>query len=266
MLSHLKKHGRSWFISLLAVAIACLTVWFSEAFQQCMNQSHYESSDYEPEKGVAQIITALGWGKTCSGYFLKEDGDAITAFFTLVLGISTIGLWLSTQNLWKVTDATLDHAQDTARKQLRAYIGVEPRGVKKWVGKNEIIGHIAIRNVGGVPAKNIAMYTITDWSKDGSRKNFHIGQLYKSQTSVAPKTEMIFGTASGTEIFGDEVLVMSARGGYVFVFGKVTYTDEFGTDGWTLFCHRYPCEMINEDYSISRAYGRYHELAGNEAG
>jgi hypothetical protein len=109
------------------------------------------------------------------------------------------------------------------------------------------------------------MFTITDWSKDGSRKKFDLGQLYQSETSLVPNTEMMFGTASGTAIIG-EPLAMSARGGYVFVYGEVTYTDEFGTGGWTKFCHRYPCAMMESDYSIDGKYARYHELAGNKAG
>jgi hypothetical protein len=61
-----------------------------------MNKSYFESSDYGPPKGVAKIIATLRWDKVCTGEFLKEDGEAITAFFTLVLGLSTVGLWIST--------------------------------------------------------------------------------------------------------------------------------------------------------------------------
>lgn len=87
-------------------AAACVIVFSIVAaefdvFQECMNCSYYESSDHEPPKGLAVIVSQLGWTKTCSGEFFVKDGEAITAFFTLVLGLATIGLWISTRELWK---------------------------------------------------------------------------------------------------------------------------------------------------------------------
>jgi hypothetical protein len=264
----MKKHWRSGFIIFLGIAIALLIVWFSDAFQQCMNQSYYESSDYEPEKGVAQLIATLGWSKTCGGNFLEEDGAAITAFFTLGLGISTIGLWLSTQNLWRVTDSTLRHAEGTARRELRAYIGVEPRGVKRITGQDLLLGHIVIRNFGRIPAKNISMFAVTDYYSDPTKMVFKFGELYKSKTALQPRAKMVYGAASAVDIDSIKVTDDDEADyvGYIFVYGKVTYTDEVNTDGWTEFCHRYPCEMMDGDSRIRRKHARYHEIAGNAAG
>jgi len=263
-----KKHWRSLLITLLGIAIAFLIVLFSDAFQQCMNQSYYESSDYEPKKGVTQIIGTLGWTKTCTGKFLKEDSEAITAFFTLVLGISTIGLWLSTQKLWKITDSTLRHAEGTARRELRAYIGVEPRGVKRIADQDRLLGHVAIRDFGRIPAKSISMFAVTDYYSDPAKMVFKVGELYNSNTALPPRAEMVFGTASVVDI--DSIVVTEDASadyvGLIFVYGKVTYTDELNTDGWTEFCHRYPCKMMDGDSRISRKYARYHEIAGNNAG
>jgi hypothetical protein len=125
--AHLNKHWRSWFIAFVIAAVACGVVWFSDAFQQCMNKSNYESSDYEPEKGVAQIFATLRWTKVCTGEFLKVDGEAITAFFTLVVGLFTAALWLSTRRLWQVTNATLDHSEKTVVRELRATSNTEAR-------------------------------------------------------------------------------------------------------------------------------------------
>jgi hypothetical protein len=130
MLVHLKKHWRSWAIASSAAIIFIWVAIESDAFQNCMNmnKSYFESSDYGPPKGVAKIIATLRWDKVCTGEFLKEDGEAITAFFTLVLGLSTVGLWISTWNLWEVTNATLTHSEKTAERQLRAYVYLEVIG------------------------------------------------------------------------------------------------------------------------------------------
>ena len=118
-----RRHWISWVVALLAIAVAL--VWSSNAFQQCMNKSYYESSDYEPEKGLPKLFATLKWAKACTGGFLKENGEAITAFFTVVLGLSTVALWLSTRALWQVTSATLEHSERTAIRELRAYVSVK---------------------------------------------------------------------------------------------------------------------------------------------
>src|SRR6185437_10531726 len=43
-------------------------------------------------------------------YFLKIYEHELIAGFTIVLALSTIGLWLSTRHLWEVTKAAVDLA------------------------------------------------------------------------------------------------------------------------------------------------------------
>jgi hypothetical protein len=89
---------------------------------------------------------------------------------------------------------------------------------------------------------------------------------------------MTFGTASVTTVASvdsgvnvddltEDQETASGVTGYIFVWGRVTYTDDFGTNGWTDFCHRYPCSMLEEGVGgcIDRKYARYHELGGNDA-
>ena len=119
MLSHLKAHWRSWLTGLICCVFAFAVVFFSDAFQQCMNKSYYESSDYEPEKGFALIFSTLGWTKTCAGEFLKIDGEAITAFFTLVVGLFTAALWTSTDKLWRSGERQIQTSRQVAAIQAR---------------------------------------------------------------------------------------------------------------------------------------------------
>jgi hypothetical protein len=206
-----------------------------------------------------------------------EALSAIGVFvFTIVLAVSTAFLWRSTKALWKVTDKTLRHAERTTERQLRAYIGVEPGGVIRLQGEDLLIGHYTIRNVGGIPAKDIAMFSIASYYQDGSQRDFKIGQLYQTTNAVVPRAKMTFGTASATSIdsgvnvdaLTEDQETASGVTGYIFVYGRVTYTDDLGTDGWTDFCHRYPCSMLEDGVGggIKRKYARYHELGGNNAG
>jgi hypothetical protein len=189
-------------------------------------------------------------------------GTVALAFLTLVLAAGTFFLWLATRRLVKGSERT-------AERQLRAYIGVEPGGVFRLQGNDLLMGLYIIRNVGGIPAKNIAMFSLTDYYEDGSQRTFNIEQLYQTTNAIVPNAKMAFGTASSVDSLADAKEHETASGvtGFIFVYGRVSYTDEFGTHGCTDFCHRYPCAMLEDGIGgrIDRKYARYHELGGNNA-
>jgi hypothetical protein len=66
------------------------------------------------------VLTTLGW---IAAVTHKYEG-LITAAFTVVLAVFTGRLWYSTDNLWKATTELVRGAEDTAQRQLRAYVGV----------------------------------------------------------------------------------------------------------------------------------------------
>jgi hypothetical protein len=200
--------------------------------------------------------------------FIDERAEAVVAVLTAVLACFTATLWWSSDKLWRVTNNTLTHAEETSRRELRAYIGVEPRGVKRLAGEDRLLGHVVIRNFGKIPAKNISIYILTDYYPDPTKMTFKIGELYDSKIALPPRAKMIFGAASVVDI---DSIIVTGDGkadyiGFIFVYGKVTYTDEFNTEGWTEFCHRYPCKKMDGDSRINRKFARYHEIAGNSAG
>ena len=203
----------------------------------------------------------------------------IIAIFTAVLAIFTARLWRSTQKLWTVTNRTLQHAEQTSRKQLRAYLSVEPLGITEYVGHNLLVGRFKVRNIGKIPARDVSIYSTIGLDADPARKDFPIGTPRISPTVLQPGAKMEFISYEGyptpaEQLDRDEPLKL---GGYLYVWGEVLYTDELNTMGWTGFCYRYPCEMFGMDRdeavvdrvrnrSIHRKFARYHEEAGNDAG
>jgi len=127
-------------VSLVVIAFCGIAIG-TDAFQQCMNHSYYESSDHEPEKGIAQILRTLGWSKTCAGEFFSVDGEAITAFFTLVLGISTVALWGVTRTVALAAKESADAALATERARFFIVIDTTDltymtSGVILWIQNN----------------------------------------------------------------------------------------------------------------------------------
>jgi hypothetical protein len=204
----------------------------------------------------------------------------IAALSTVLLAIFTWRLWLSTHRLWSVTNKTLEHAEQTSKKELRSYISVEPLGINEYAGHNELIGHFQIRNTGKIPARNVSIYSTLQLDTDGARNTFPIGTPRISPTVLQPGATMEFASSDSwpvpaEQLDSNEPLKMK---GYLYVWGEVLYTDEFDTVGWTAFCHRYPCDMFGaaeanaatapraHNRSIHRKFARYHEEAGNDAG
>jgi hypothetical protein len=96
-------------------------------------------------------------------------------------------LALHKKTLWEITDDTLKHAQETSKKELRAYVGVEPAGISRYIkrpedGPEEILGHFIIHNVGNVPAKRVSIFSTIEWSEDGERRTFNNCSVQDSPT------------------------------------------------------------------------------------
>ena len=195
------------------------------------------------------------------------------------MAIFTARLWRSTQKLWTVTNRTLQHAEQTSRKELRAYVSVEPLGITEYAGHNLLVGRFKVRNIGKIPARDVSIYSTIALDADPARRDFMIGTPRISPTVLQPGAKMEFISYEGypipaDQLDRDEPLKLA---GYLYVWGEVLYTDEFHTVGWTSFCHRYLCEMFGavageaiggrvRNRCIHRKFALYHEEAGNEAG
>jgi hypothetical protein len=122
MLRTLRK-GRVWILGVLAIALCVWIVGQSDSFQSCREgeRTDFENAGFHR---VAQTTPSAENGddsvESCLDYFLEQNEPGIaalsvllTAFFTGVLAVSTIGLWKATKNLQEETKrlATIAEAQ-----------------------------------------------------------------------------------------------------------------------------------------------------------
>jgi hypothetical protein len=193
-------------------------------------------------------------------HFIERHDKSIVATFTVVLAISTIGLWLATKRLWEAgerqikttrsvaavqarhTQRQLKHAEETAERQLRAYIGIEEGHVvlldavpSEEVGK---IGKILLRtpkptmqvqlrfrNSGQTPA-----YDFTGWLSaavdDTGANPFDRVSEGRGKTLIGPGGFTHFRTDM---TMPDESLLPGVldRKKTIYAWGKVTYRDAF---------------------------------------
>jgi hypothetical protein len=269
-----------FWLGVLAVAATIWTSWWAASgfwIPICQDASG---------SGSCLSYDKIGaWGSQISGYAWRiADGvnrwaALIVAVFTAIVAIFTARLWRSSAKLWTVTNLNLQRAEQTSRKELRAYVSVEPLGINEYAGHNLLVGRFKVRNIGKIPARDVSIYSTIGLDADAARTDFPIGAPRISPTVLQPGAAMEFMSYEGYPIPADQV---DSDGplkldGYFYVWGEVLYTDELNTMGWTAFCHRYTCEMFGmsahaasagraSDRSIDPQFARYHEEAGNEAG
>jgi hypothetical protein len=165
--------------------------------------------------------------------FAVGAGELVITF----LGVVLVGLTLSaTSRAANAAEATLTEIKGNARKELRAYLSVEPDGINAFItsGEKRCIGHVMIRNVGKLPAKNV--FALVDVTLNNSR-DFSpslIPDNHSIERSIQPDAYMRQGSKHQPpvgEVRRSEI--------YSFVWGTVWYDDGYGERRYTRFCHRY---------------------------
>lgn len=157
--------------------------------------------------------------------FWQRTTDDPVAAYTLVLAIFTIVLSVSTVGLWLKTDRLAKGAEDTARRQLRAYVGVSAlRDVRP--GGNSTVT-LKLRNHGQTPAYKLSIIVTGKTFTPGQPRTFAHGEpdIMRSRATLGGNAEAQKELAFNP-IQSDEEL---------YLFGEATYTDVFGVVRRTCF-------------------------------
>jgi len=182
--------------------------------------------------------------------------DVYIAVFSGLLVIVTGGIvWVGFQQY-----------RDTRILQ-RAYISVNPSGLDTDT-YGHLIGHVAFENVGHLPARDIFWKIEIAASDNGD--NWIPKKLSRSNL----EGRAVLPVGAKWKMGSGPCLPRPAqRWEYVFVWGRIEYTDGFNNSRFIEFCHRYPWArqqrvMGIDDYVIpvivSVDYARFHNT-GNDA-
>src|SRR3974390_2966566 len=154
-----------FWLSVCAVGAAIGVSWWSQSgfhVPICQDASATDHClSYDQIRAWMSQTSDLG-----SGIAARANNWAalIAAAFTAVLAIFTISLWRSTQKLWAVTNRALQHAEQTSRKELRAYLSVEPLGITEYAGHDLLVGRFKVRNSGKMPAEMFRSTPPSHWT------------------------------------------------------------------------------------------------------
>lgn len=156
-------------------------------------------------------------------------GTVAIAGFTLVLAVATICLAVFTYRLWGATGKLVAGAQDTARKELRAYMGVATNHILRERGASPTTDcwELVIKNFGKTMAMDTQISISTTVGGGENVTNFPWDEK-TTKTVVMPGETLGFHY----DIAMPRPDSTTNRG---YLWGKIKYEDVFGKDHFTTF-------------------------------
>ena len=168
---------------------------------------------------------------TIGGHSLKIT-DSLLVVFTALLFTATLFLYCATRSL-------VTGAEETARRQLRAYISlVKAIQVENTVNPGLAAYATTIRNSGQTPA-----YEITSWWGIGVQKHPLTGRL-GPPPNPTPGSDVILGNGAEqgnkeevrTQFSPREMQDVRSGVAAIYVWGRIEYRDCFNHRHFTNFC------------------------------
>jgi hypothetical protein len=172
-------------------------------------------------------------------------GTAFIAAFTIILGFATAALYLATRDLVKGAEAT-------AKRQLRAYLGVRAGHVGSKDGDSTFIVMIEITNAGQTPAQEITHGISAELQiRNGPPLTFSPPERSGGKWPMVPGAshtllrDIAIGGPSGTGSIdnGDRT---------IFAWGWVEYVDAFNDTHRLEFRHRNGRPMPSSRKGVKR--------------
>ncbi|HEY5239250.1 MAG TPA: hypothetical protein VIJ62_12775 [Rhizomicrobium sp.] len=233
---------------LLAVGAFVWVAMLSSSYQTC--EAKYER--YETDNDASKLEDRIKTMFECGGFFADENGSAITAFATIALVISTIGLWIVTGNSANAAKLAAEAAVAVALPvvvlhEILLYEkgepsrGQPPRRIMEAAPARITFVDLTFKNYGKSPAHLIQIfaqhraadilppdprYTIGADLRTGSVIEADGGEFtLRSPANFGLSEGQQDAIADGTAIF--------------WVYGFLSFRDVFGKAHETRFCFRW---------------------------
>ena len=165
-----------------------------------------------------------------------ETQNRVNAFGLGALIMTLVATGIAAYATWQ----TFQTMRDTAKRELRARISVLPEGINQLIASGEGMGHVALSNVGKLPARNVALYVEMKVADDREEDFYFPPRFEKIDRVVQPGTEMRQGSKQKIP-----VAQLCTAGHYVYVWGVAYYEDGYGFQRFTRFGHRYATASYN---------------------
>jgi hypothetical protein len=182
------------------------------------------------------------------GYRIKVT-DSLLVAFTALLFVATLLLWRSTRGLVKSAD-------QTAQRQLRAYVYVHNVRMLEMNSGYDPNILIIVKNFGQTPARRITnTFRCIPMTRPAAEPQFSLDRAQIVELPDLGPSQRIFSTPSYPASFwvADKPrLIANRRTVHFYVFGRIDYRDIFDQPRWTEYRYRLAIDIngIPNDASL----------------
>ncbi|HEY7579398.1 MAG TPA: hypothetical protein VH855_17530 [Acetobacteraceae bacterium] len=162
----------------------------------------------------------------------------LVALLTLSVVVSVLALCAVVWQGWI--------AQDTEKRQVRAYAYATPAGLKDFEVGKAPVGAVAIRIMGQTPAYNVRgkisvaplPYPPSD-SVDAGMKTVRAHDQVLNSTLLGLGTVFTLEAPTDAALTRETMDSLSSGSSRVYMWGEANYEDSFGQAHWLTFCYIY---------------------------
>ena len=213
--------ARGIVISAALVFVCWWVLQGSSSFQTCIQQDQKQSANNHPENYISTFAAGANTYRDCLGEFVHDRKDEILVAFTVILAFSTIFLWVATRDL-------VESAERTAKRQLRAYVGVDEVSIKVVERDKKPFIYVRIKNYGQTPA-----YSLRYWADIIIAPTFPDQSAFKDRTWCGESVldpGSVFGIYSQKTdaLLPDEADAIGRDTKRIYFMARIVYRDAFG--------------------------------------
>jgi hypothetical protein len=193
----------------------------------------------------------------CESFWERTTSDPV-ATFTLVLAFSTVGLWVATLALYRAGER---HSERELRAYIVATVQAEIRNFH-IATPTVVLGFV---NAGQTPAHDVRLWTTSAVAVFPMEKRptapARTPDVGDSVGVIGPAGSFHSEHVPETPVTpAERQAVVEGRCAY-FVYGELAYTDAFGRERHTSFCHFYRGEAARRQGGPLASYHKWNEAS-----
>jgi hypothetical protein len=223
--------------------------------QAASNPQDHERGSLERPIMVQSVLTKEEAQQQADDRAEKSTNDGRLTALNFMLVLVTVGLVGYTAVLSNATKRLVRGAEDTAERQLRAYIFVENAWIKSDTDTKTWRAVYRIKNFGATPAAKVIIRDAAEATAQSATQTPSLGHAI-SYGSLAPHSDFIDCESRPINDVTAEELRWELK--TIILAGRITYMDSFGRDRSTDFCFVATGEPTSDGEMDVSEYGNDH--------